>query len=248
MPITPNFTSIYSKKWEISFIQCYPNGQLKYTELCNLLQLTAGFHAEMGGLSFSDMQVFHQAWVLSRMRVEVKELPKWRDIVTVKTWIVEMQGSKSIRALEWYVSDKKMGGSLTFWVVLNTTLRKPEKLALPFEHFQLFPNQLATEKSFDKITLDSITNLLKYKTVELSDLDIVNHANNVKYLEWCLDCINPTVLLKNGIKAFDMNFLRELHWHDEVAIKATLEEKPKQFTVVKNQKICFALELEYKSI
>jgi acyl-ACP thioesterase len=200
----------------------------------------------MGGLSFSDMQVFHQAWVLSRMRVEVTELPKWRDIVTVKTWIVEMQGSKSIRALEWYVGDKKLGGSLTYWVVLNTTLRKKEKLALPFEHFQLFPDQLATEKSFDKITLDPITNLLKNKTVELSDLDIVNHANNVKYLEWCLDCINPTLLLKNDIKAFDMNFLRELHWHDEIALKATLEKNPKQYTVVKNQKICFALELDYK--
>lgn len=246
MPIASNFTSVYTKDWEINFIQCYPNGQLKLTELCNILQLTAGFHAEMGGLSFSDMQVFHQAWVLSRMRVEVTELPKWRDIVTVKTWIVEMQGSKSIRALEWYVGDKKLGGSLTYWVVLNTTLRKPEKLALSFEHFQLFPDQLATEKSFDKITLNPNTNLLKYKTVELSDLDIVNHANNVKYLEWCLDCINPTLLLKNGIKAFDMNFLRELHWHDEITLKATLEEKPKQYTVVKNQKICFALELDYK--
>ncbi len=246
MPIASNFTSVYTKDWEINFIQCYPNGQLKLTELCNILQLTAGFHAEMGGLSFSDMQVFHQAWVLSRMRVEVTELPKWRDIVTVKTWIVEMQGSKSIRALEWYVGDKKLGGSLTYWVVLNTTLRKKEKLALPFEHFQLFPDQLATEKSFDKITLDPITNLLKNKTVELSDLDIVNHANNVKYLEWCLDCINPTLLLKNDIKAFDMNFLRELHWHDEIALKATLEKNPKQYTVVKNQKICFALELDYK--
>jgi hypothetical protein len=31
----------------------------------------------MGGISFSDMQ-FNQAWVLSKMRVEITELPKWR--------------------------------------------------------------------------------------------------------------------------------------------------------------------------
>jgi acyl-ACP thioesterase len=100
MAISPNFTSVYSKDWEINFIQCYPNGQLKYTELCNILQLTAGYHAELGGLSFSDMQLHQQAWVLSRMRVEVIELPKWQDVVTVKTWIVDMQGSRSVRALE----------------------------------------------------------------------------------------------------------------------------------------------------
>jgi acyl-ACP thioesterase len=245
MPISPRFTSIYSSNWEINFIQCYPNGQLKHTELCNILQLTAGFHAEMGGLSFSDMQVHKQAWVLSRMRVEVTELPKWRDRVTVKTWIVDMQGSRSVRALELYVGDKKMVSSLTYWVVLNTELRKPETLALPFEHFEVYPKNVPTEKSFSKINLHVATTFLKNKEVLLSDLDIVNHANNVKYLEWCLDCIHPNILLKNGINAFDMNFLRELHWHDEVELVSSMEEIPNFISVIKNDKYCFGLFLEY---
>lgn len=245
MPISPNFTSICSKDWEINFIQCYPNGQLKYTELCNILQLTAGFHAETGGLSFSDMQVHHQAWVLSRMRVEVSELPKWRDTVTVKTWIVDMQGSRSVRALELYVGDTKMASSLTYWVVLNTELRRPEGLALPFEHFEVFPKNVPTKKSFEKINLNIETQFVKNRTVLLSDLDIVNHANNVKYLEWSLDCINPKVLLKKGVHAFDMNFLKELHWQDEVELQATLEVNPEHFFIVKNDIKCFALALEY---
>lgn len=246
MPISPSFTSTFSKKWEINFVQCYPNGQLKLTELCNIIQLTAGLHAELGGLSFSDMQVFHQAWVLSRMRVEVTDLPKWRDTVTVKTWIVEMYDSRSIRALELYVGDKKMVGALTFWVVLNTELRKPEALALPHDHFEFFPKNLPTRHTFEKINLNMETRFLKTKTVLLSDLDIVNHANNVKYLEWCLDCLNPKVILKNKIEAFDMNFLRELHWNDEVEIKASLEENQELMTVTKNGKISFALKLEYR--
>ena len=87
MPIAPNFTSVLSKDWEINFTQCAPNGYLKYTDLCNLLQLTAAAHSEIGGISFADMQEFNQAWVLSRMRVEITALPKCNDIVTVKTWI-----------------------------------------------------------------------------------------------------------------------------------------------------------------
>lgn len=245
MPISANFTSIYSSNWEINFIQCYPNGQLKHTELCNILQLTAGYHAELGGLSFSDMQVHKQAWVLSRMRVEVTELPKWRDVVTVKTWIVDMQGSRSVRALELYVGDKKMASSLTYWVVLNTELRKPEGLALPFEHFEMYPKNVPTEKSFAKINLHLETRFVKNKTVVLSDLDIVNHANNVKYLEWCLDCLPPKTIYKNTIQAFDMNFLKELHWGDEIEIQATNESNPTQLVVVKNAVKCFALAIEY---
>lgn len=247
MPISSYFTPTFSKDWEINFIQCYPNGQLKHTELCNILQLTAGLHAELGGLSFSDMQVFHQAWVLSRMRVELTTLPKWRDVVTVKTWIVEMKDSRSVRALELYLGDRKLAGALTYWVVINTELRKPEALVLPFEHFTFYLERLPTVKSFEKIDVNVGMHILKSKTVLLSDLDIVNHANNVKYLEWCLDGLNVNVILKNLIQAFDMNFLRELHWNDEIEIQTSLEENPELMTVTKNGKTSFALKLEYRS-
>ena len=113
MPIAPNFTSRLEQDWEITFLQCYPNGYLKYTDLCNILQLTAGSHAELGGISFSDMQVHHQAWVLSRMRVEIKRLPKWKETVTVKTWINSLENSRSIRCLELYIGDEKIIGCET---------------------------------------------------------------------------------------------------------------------------------------
>jgi len=65
--------------------QLYTMYPLKYTDLCNMLQLTAGSHAELGGISFTDMQASNQAWVLSRMRVEIIALPQWHDTVMVKT-------------------------------------------------------------------------------------------------------------------------------------------------------------------
>jgi len=181
------------------------------------------------------------------MRVEVTDLPKWREVVTVRTWIVEMKDSRSVRALELYVGDKKLVGALTFWVVLNTEFRKPQALALPFKHFEFFPEKLPTKQSFEKINFNVDFRFMKSKLILLSDLDIVNHANNVKYLEWCLDCINPKLILKNKIQAFDMNFLRELHLNDEVEIKASKEEHPTLLTVTKNSKTCFALKLEYSS-
>ncbi|WP_078213332.1 acyl-[acyl-carrier-protein] thioesterase [Flavobacterium sp. LM5] len=193
MPISPNFSSILSKDWEINFTQCAPNGFLKYTELCNLLQLTAAAHSELGGISFADMQEFHQAWVLSRMRVEIESLPKWGDTVTVSTWINSLENSRSVRALEVHVNGKKIVGSETFWAVFNTQKRRPEALALPYEHFELYPDKKATKDSFSKIDIHHEKEILFEKTVCLSDLDIVNHVNNVKYFEWCLDLVDKAL-------------------------------------------------------
>jgi medium-chain acyl-[acyl-carrier-protein] hydrolase len=245
MPIHPNFTSVLTKEWEINFTQCTPNGYLKYTDLCNLLQLTAAAHSELGGISFTDMQEFHQAWVLSRMRVEITELPKWRDVVTVKTWINTLENSRSVRALEMYVNGKKIVGSETFWAVLNTKIRKPEPLALPYQHFDLYPENKATIHTFSKINITHDKEFLFERTVFLSDLDIVNHANNVKYLEWCLDLIDETKIISKKIKSFEMNFLKELSLKDKVMIHECINEKDSVFSITKDSKTCFALQINW---
>lgn len=245
MPIAPNFTSIISKDWNINFTQCTPNGYLKYTDLCNLLQLTAATHSEIGGISFYDMQVFDQAWVLSRMRVEINQLPKSGDTVTVKTWINSLENSRSVRALEMYLDGKKIVGSETFWAVFNTKKRRPEVLALPFKHFELYPDVKATVKGFSKINLNHEKEMIFEKTVFLSDLDIVNHVNNVKYLEWCMDLIAPNLILNQKLKSFEMNFLKELSLLDKVVIHEHISQTETIFSVSKDDKTSFVLQLNW---
>ncbi len=245
MPIASDFTSVYSKEWEIDFTQCAPNGYLKYTDLCNMLQLTAGYHAEMGGISFTDMQQFDQAWVLSRMRVEIVALPKWRDVVAVKTWIVSLENSRSVRALEMYVGDTKIVGSETFWAVFNTKARRPEALALPHEHFEKYAERNATLERVKKVSLGDDLKTLGNREVVLSDLDIVNHVNNVKYLEWCLDIVNPDLILKKKLLSFDMNFMKELMLGDAVALAGSENAAKSGYSILKENAACFSLELNW---
>lgn len=246
MPIAPNFTSILSKDYEINFTQCLPNGYLKYTELCNLLQLTAAAHSEIGGISFTDMQEFDQAWVLSRMRVEITALPQWKDTVTVKTWINSLENSRSVRALEVHVNGKKVAGCETFWAVFNTKKRRPELLTLPHNHFELFPEVKATKEGFSKIDINPEKEEVFSKVVILSDLDIVNHVNNVKYLEWCMDLVDENIILKQKIKSFEMNFMKELSLRDEVMIHEDVSDEVIVFSITKEDKNCFALQLNLK--
>ena len=246
MPISPNFTSIFSKDWEINFTQCTPNGYLKYTDLCNLLQLTAGDHAEIGGISFTDMQEFHQAWVMSRMRIEIDSLPKWKDIVTIKTWIISLENSRSVRALEMHLNGEKIVGCETFWAVFNTKLRRPEALALPHEHFEKFGDTYSTQERVKKIDLQKEMKTMNERKVVLSDLDIVNHVNNVKYLEWCLDLVDYKLIMKQRLKSFDMNFMKELTLGDDVSIDEISSVDKSNYSILKEGKACFGLEIDWK--
>ena len=241
MPISPNFTSIFEQEYEINFLQCYPNGLLKYTDLCNIFQITAGIHADLGGISYSDMQEHLQAWVMSKMRLEIDKLPKWKEKVKVKTWIKSLENSRSTRCLELYCGAEKLVACETFWVAMNTQTRRPENLALPHEHFIKYPENSATKKEVQKINLNVDFEIANQYKVQLSDIDIVNHVNNVKYLEWCLNAIDPKLILKQKIKGFELNFLKELNLNDEVIIS----KSENTYTISKEDKICFALDLVF---
>lgn len=240
MPIAPDFSSVCERDWYIHFTYCHPGGILRYTDLCNLLQLTAGFHAEQGGIAFHDMQASQQAWVLSRMRVEIDVMPRWRDTITIRTWIESLENSRSVRAMEVWHGGVKVIGCETFWAVLNTELRRPEALALPHAHFEKFTGRFATSSRVRKVEVQD-HEMIGERSVLLSDLDIVNHANNVKYLEWCLDYMDPKLVLENRIKALDMNFMREVVMGDTVSIG----RKDNSYSVSREGKSCFALEVSF---
>ena len=245
MPMSPNFTSILEQEYEINFLLCYPNGLLKYTELCNLLQITAGNHADLGGISYLDMQAHDQAWVMSRMRLEIDKLPKWGDKIIVKTWIKSLENSRSIRSMEVHLNNEKIIACESYWAVINTKTRKSDTLELTHAHFEIF-NINATNEPTIKIDIEENAEEIGVRKVVLSDLDIVNHVNNVKYMEWCFDFENPKRLLKQELKAIDFNFMRELNLGDEALIKESKSDKSSIYSIEKESKNAYALKIEWK--
>ena len=82
--------------------------------------------------------------------------------------------------------------------------------------------------------------------VRFSDCDPIGHLNNVKYLEWCLDLVDETKILSLGVKSFEMNFLKELSLKDKVTIHECINDSDIVFSITKEDKTCFALQLNWK--
>jgi acyl-ACP thioesterase len=243
MPISPIFDSTHHKDFEVNHSQIQPNGFLKITELFNMFQLTAAEHAEFGGISFVDLQTHNQAWVLSKMRVEIKNLPKMRDKISVKTWIVNLENSRSLRGMFVFCNKEIIASTETLWVILNTQKRRPETLALAHDHFEKYPENFANSKRVESIVFENEMNCILNKKVVFSDLDLVNHVNHIKYLEWCLDILHTDILLKNKIKSLDLNYLSELVLNDEFDIKSNVNGELHQFLISKNSTNCFGLQI-----
>lgn len=244
MPVSLSFTSQLTVNWEIYFSQCYPNSALKIPELSNLLQLTANAHANLGGVGFTDLAAYDQSWVMNRMRIEIRKLPVWSNKVEILTWVEELKGVKSIRNFELRCQGEKYIGVSSLWAIFNMKTRRPDSLKIDTAHVERFPDLHATELANRKLSTDfEIQETYDYK-VQFSDLDIVNHVNNVKYLEWCLNFLNVDVILNNRIKTIDLNFIKELNLADLVQICKGVLGNTVYFKVVREEQVCFVCEIE----
>ncbi|SFS38093.1 acyl-[acyl-carrier-protein] thioesterase [Sphingobacterium wenxiniae] len=234
---------IYSKTYRLDFTQCYPNGFLKYSELSNLMQLVAAEHAAGLGFDYMNMAKQNQAWVLTRVRIEIDKLPKLLQEITIHTWIEDFLGNRSVRDFAIEVGGKKIIGASTFWAVLNIKERKSENLAIHINPQHVLSGKKSTSVPFRRIDQQTDYDQHSSYTVRLSDLDVVQHVNNVRYTEWCMDSLDAAVVLNKPFKSIDMNYIKELGLGQEVNIAHSLKGDEIHFSISKGDKTIFLMDI-----
>ncbi|WP_010250006.1 acyl-[acyl-carrier-protein] thioesterase [Myroides injenensis] len=232
MPISPLFKSIYEQEFEVDYFDCDINGNIKISDFCKLIQMVASNHAVVGGISYWDLQSVKQAWVINKFRLEIEILPKWQDTIKIVTWIQKLDGIRSTRNFEVYISDRKIAKASSLWVILNTERRRPEYMKLPHDHFIKYSNKTAITGEFYKFKKDYKTEKLSDYTVKYSDLDMVKHVTNIKYIEWIIDVIKEKDIKINDTPCLiDMVFQKELLYKESCVISQVLNSNQKHFII-----------------
>ena len=202
--------------WHSSFrIPAYmvgTNRKANLVAICNLLQEVAGEHAQLHHLGYEDMQHKGQFWVLNRLRVKVTNYPDWKSTVELRTWVNSMKGPFSYRNFSMYNEQGQvLLAACSLWVLMDAESRRPVRIlkySLPvLENAASLCGQPEKLKPLN----DSI--LIATHKVKPSDLDMVGHVNNVKYLEWMLDALDGEF---DKVKMIDVNYLQESFINDEV--------------------------------
>ncbi len=190
---------------------CDINGKLSLPSLFQLLLKTAGAHADERGFGYGELFPQNKTWVLSRVGIYMEQYPSFAETLEVKTWIYDVDRFFSKRCFEFYNGvGEKVGVAQTFWSVLDIEKRKScniNELDLPMmqycEAIDSCEGKLITRiKSMDNEPL--FIHKPKY-----SDIDINQHFNSVRYLDYLLDAFDIDVFVKEKIKSFEVTYVAE---------------------------------------
>lgn len=240
---------ICSKEFQISSYHLNPRKQARLTTLANFFQEMAYQHANQLGFGYRDLKKKKTMWVLSRMKIRIERYPVWDDMITVETWHRGMQRLFGMR--DFRVKDregKAMALATTAWLIVDMDTHRPVRPDNRTLH-ESRGEEAVLGESLNKIELPGELEALGTREVVYSDLDIVGHVNNVKYMEWCIDKAVPAGNTKSEIREFEINYLSEALPGDRIMFKGKIDRMSGSHFVAErtgeNQEI-FRARLEWK--
>jgi medium-chain acyl-[acyl-carrier-protein] hydrolase len=210
--------TIWTQPYDVNIIVLNPLKKLGLHGLLNLLQDAAWNHAEHLGCGFEEMIARDTIWVLTRQKLTMTEWPKWGDKVTVRTWPCPFTAAQAPRQFEIFVGDRKIGESITLWLVLDYETRRPKRIKPADYPFSVREEGLLAIAAGKIAPRDGLRKTATFH-VRNSDLDVNGHVNNTGYARWILDSLPLEAHRRFNLESYEVNFLAEAMLGDEITIE-----------------------------
>ena len=219
MEITKHTQNILVKSY-----QCDRYGYLRPIMLMNLLQGAAASHAEELGAGRTYCGEHNIAWVVTHYMIDIIELPKFKDMVVLKTWPSMHNGLRSYRDFE--IRNKEDGRLMiratSQWVLINLETRRLLRLNEELPNWGSIDERV-WDTAFNKAPKFDATKTHVVKC-RFDDVDVNQHINNAVYAVWATESVGFEFRNTHRLSGVEIYFEHEISADTpEVQIQVKLE-------------------------
>ena len=211
---------IFSQRYFLTAGECNAEGRMPLTLLMARLIECATKHANTLGIGYADLIKMDLAWVLSRVSIEMVELPGINAEYIVNTWIESTNRMFSERCYS--VTDttgRILAQARTTWAAICITTRRAANLAVLGA--VLFPEsapECPVTPPRRTPPLSASDTVEKY-TFCYCDIDFNRHVNTIRYIDVILNNWGLSHYDSYEIARFDVVFHKECHYGDTVELR-----------------------------
>ncbi len=210
-------TNVWREEYQIRSYEVDCRNRLSILAIFAFMQEAASKHAEALGVSIHQLISENYTWLLSRLKIKIASFPGWNDQIQVCTWPSGVQQLFALRDFELKdVNDRSIAAALSAWLIIDLQKRRPVRITPFVERLKPIEGNHILGDRLDKLPALSDQTHEKGFAVRHSDLDINQHANNVKFVEWLIEGV-PDAILKTMVPVeFEINFLAEAFHNDRI--------------------------------
>ncbi len=209
------------------------SSKVSLAKVCNLFQESAWRHATEHHLGYHDLVKDNKAWVLSSLKIHINQLPVWKDEVELITWAKNTDRLFAYRDFEMYKkgSDEPAILATSAWLIVDIQTKRPQRMQYFSDMMPLQTEKHAIVNSTEKIPPVEEVKEHQEKVPVYSDLDVNQHVNNVKYVEWILDLFSLEFQKCHQINEFEINYRHEVEYNELVKLESQNGSSPNSFII-----------------
>ena len=196
----------YSYDYEIKYQEVDGKKKLRLFNLENYLLEVAGTVADELGFGIQVLHPRGVTWILTRLSVEMYELPTHCEKVRFETWIESNAHMLSTRDFRIYSGDKLIGQCKSVWAVLDLAKREIVNIFDDPIFEGCVDGEVLDMPRVRMTTLPEPTGCVPHKVV-YSDIDYNGHCNSCRYLQAMTDAYLPDYYGKKV--RLDINYSKE---------------------------------------
>ncbi|MFR9650215.1 MAG: acyl-ACP thioesterase domain-containing protein [Rikenellaceae bacterium] len=229
-------------------------GYLRPTAILAILQEAAYLHSEQRRMGVDALHEQNVTWVLSRVRVEAERLPELHERIRVRTWHKGQSKESGLFSLRDFIiydsEDRAIIRATSSWLVINIETRRITRIDKLFSGDSTLSRLVyqgdAIQSEAERVNPLSDGQAVGEHRVLYSDIDINQHVNNTKYLEWACDHAPQSMESQNRFKTLTINFNHEAKYGELVTLRSTPQHPNRvQIEGVIEKRSIFTLTLEY---
>jgi len=227
---------IFTETFKVHTYEVDRHNRLTIDSLCQYLQETASGHADSLGFGVEYLLENNRTWVLSRLGVDIKSPVYLGEDITIRTW---PSGTRKFFFTRDFIIENgngdTVGRALSYWIYLDTERMRPIP---PSRNEILFDYNGLPEgfgRDLDKIDRPESPEYVTDFKVRYSDLDLNNHVNNITYIRWAMEGIDPEYKSDRRIESVDINFLSEVKYGDTVSLSMAPAGGERFVHIIKNE-------------
>ena len=195
--------STYKENFTVKTYETDHTGKYKPTSWMYHMQEMANIHALSLGFGYDNLIGEGIAWVLSRIHVKFLKLPTWKDNLIAETW---PEGNPIIL-------------TTSSWLIINTNTRRVQRMdSILGSDYAGAHLVNAIDEPAERLVSPQGMELRGSVKVNISDIDINQHANNIRYMEWSMNHISTELSSKMHVTELWINFNNECRLNDVVDI------------------------------
>ena len=196
----------YSYNYEIKYQEVDGKKKLRLFNLENYLLEVAGTVADELGFGIQVLHPKGLTWILTRLSVEMYELPTHCEKVRFETWIESNAHMLSTRDFRIYSGDKLIGQCKSVWAVLDLEKREIVNIFDDPIFEGCVDGEVLDMPRVRMTTIPEPTGCVPHKVL-YSDIDYNGHCNSCRYLQAMTDAHLPDYY---GQKVrLDINYSKE---------------------------------------